>query len=311
MKLKPIGIYARGLAMGAADIVPGVSGGTMALITGIYGRLLGALVKIDKQALALFFSGRWRALWYRLDGPFLGWLLAGILTAIFSLASVIHWLLEHYPQPLWSFFSGLILISGVLLLRNEVTLDRLSRVGLFALGSALAVAISLAPPIPFSAGLLGFFIAGAIAICAMILPGISGSFMLMLLGMYGPVLGAVKGLQFAELSVFAVGCATGLITFRTCFEFSVSAGAGCDDGFFKWRIARLLVIRVAMAGHRIGRIYRRVCRVNTARTTDESIANRSSSHAVPSQFYAGVDSGLVYYGRSTARGVLRACGGSD
>jgi len=70
MKLKPIGIYARGLAMGAADIVPGVSGGTMALITGIYARLLGALVKIDKQALALFFSGRWRALWYRLDGPF-------------------------------------------------------------------------------------------------------------------------------------------------------------------------------------------------------------------------------------------------
>ena len=219
MKLKPIGIYARGLAMGAADIVPGVSGGTMALITGIYGRLLGALVKIDKQALALFFSGRWRALWYRLDGPFLGWLLAGILTAIFSLASVIHWLLEHYPQPLWSFFSGLSLISGVLLLRNEVTLDRLSRVGLFALGSALAVAISLAPPIPFSAGLLGFFIAGAIAICAMILPGISGSFMLMLLGMYGPVLGAVKGLQFAELSVFAVGCATGLITFARVLNF--------------------------------------------------------------------------------------------
>ena len=141
MKLNPIGIYARGLAMGAADIVPGVSGGTVALITGIYARLLGALVKIDKQAIVLLFTGRWRALWYRLDGPFLGWLFAGILSAIFALASAIHWLLLHYPQPLWSFFSGLILISGALLLCSEVSLDRLSLVGFFALGCALAVAI--------------------------------------------------------------------------------------------------------------------------------------------------------------------------
>ena len=106
MKPSPIGIYARGVAMGAADVVPGVSGGTVALITGIYARLLGALVNIDKQAVVLLFSGRWRALWYRLDGPFLAWLFAGILTAIFSLASAIHWLLQHYPQPLWSFFLG-------------------------------------------------------------------------------------------------------------------------------------------------------------------------------------------------------------
>ena len=219
MKVNPIGIYARGLAMGAADIVPGVSGGTVALITGIYARLLGALVKIDKQAMVLLFTGRWRALWYRLDGPFLGWLFAGILSAIFALASAIHWLLLHYPQPLWSFFSGLILISGALLLRSEVSLDRWSRVGFFALGCALAVAISLAPPIPFSASLLGFFIAGTVAICAMILPGISGSFMLVLLGMYGPVLGAVKGLQFNELSVFALGCAVGLITFARILNF--------------------------------------------------------------------------------------------
>ena len=164
MKPSPIGIYARGVAMGAADVVPGVSGGTVALITGIYARLLGALVNIDKQAIVLLFSGRWGALWHRLDGPFLAWLFAGILTAIFSLASAIHWLLLHYPQPLWSFFSGLILISGALLLRSEVSLDRWSRVGFFAAGCALAVAISLAPPIPFAASLLGFFIAGTVAI---------------------------------------------------------------------------------------------------------------------------------------------------
>jgi putative membrane protein len=219
MKLNPIGIYARGLAMGAADIVPGVSGGTVALITGIYARLLGALVKIDKQAIVLLFTGRWRALWYRLDGPFLGWLFAGILSAIFALASAIHWLLLHYPQPLWSFFSGLILISGALLLRSEVSLDRWSRVGFFrarlcAGGCDLAGAAD-----PFFSKPSGVLHCRHRGNLRDDLAGISGSFMLVLLGMYGPVLGAVKGLQFAELSVFALGCAVGLITFARILNF--------------------------------------------------------------------------------------------
>ena len=207
------GIFLRGLAMGAADVVPGVSGGTVALITGIYERLIGALVAADREALILLARGRWRALWYRLDGPFVTVLLAGILTAIFSLASAIHWLLGHYPQPLWSFFAGLILISGILLVQQEVNMAKLDHFAMFTVGAALAVGIATMPPASFMTGFPGFFFAGAIAICAMILPGISGSFILLLLGMYAPVLGAVREGQLSELAVFALGCAVGLLAF--------------------------------------------------------------------------------------------------
>jgi putative membrane protein len=212
------GIFARGLAMGMADIVPGVSGGTIALITGIYERLLSAIVAADAEALALLLRGRWRALWFRLDGAFLTVLLSGILAAIFSMASAIHWLLSQYPQPLWAFFSGLILISAVLLLRDEVTLTRPDRVVGFTVGVCIAVGAALMPPMPFLAGLPGLFFAGAIAICAMILPGISGSFMLVLMGMYEPVLSAIKAVQVTELLTLAAGCITGLALFARLLD---------------------------------------------------------------------------------------------
>ena len=213
MKHSPAGVFARGLAMGAADIVPGVSGGTIALITGIYERLLGAIVAADSDALSMALAGRWGALWHRIDGGFLSILLLGILTAIFSLASGIHWLLQHYPQPLWSFFSGLILVSAVLLIREEVTLNSVDRLGAFTVGVSIAVGAALMPPVSFLAGLPGLFFAGAIAICAMILPGISGSFLLVLMGMYEQVLSAIKTLQVTELLVLAAGCVTGLLLF--------------------------------------------------------------------------------------------------
>ena len=212
------GIFARGLAMGAADIVPGVSGGTIALITGIYDRLIAAIVAADTSALQMLIRGRWAALWHRLDGAFLSTLLVGILTAIFSMASLIHWLLEAHPQPLWAFFSGLILISGMFLLRDEVVLNGLGRVLVFAVGVGLAVGIALMPPVSMLSGLVGFFLAGSIAICAMILPGISGSFMLLLMGMYAPVLAAVRGFQATELVVFALGCAVGLLSFARLLD---------------------------------------------------------------------------------------------
>lgn len=207
------GVFLRGMAMGAADIVPGISGGTIALITGIYERLLNAIVAFDKHALTLLLTGRWAALWHRLDGAFIAVLLLGILTAIFSLAAGIHWLLTHYPQPLWSFFTGLILISAVLLLREEVTLNRPATLIGFTMGCCVAVGAALMPPVPFLTGLPGLFCAGAIAICAMILPGVSGSFMLVLMGMYEPVLSAIKSVAFTELLVFGLGCVTGLALF--------------------------------------------------------------------------------------------------
>jgi putative membrane protein len=204
--------------MGAADIVPGVSGGTIALITGIYDRLIRAIVSADGEALAMLLGGRWRDLWYRLDGAFLSVLLSGILVAIFTLASGIHWLLSAYPQPLWAFFSGLILASGLMLLRNEVLLDDAFRITSFAAGVSAAVAVSFMPPVAMMSGLPGLFIAGAVAICAMILPGISGSFMLVLMGMYSPVLAAVKGFHVGELAVLAAGCITGLLCFARLLD---------------------------------------------------------------------------------------------
>ena len=218
MKHLPAGVFARGLAMGAADIVPGVSGGTIALITGIYERLLSAIVSADSDALTMALSGRWNALWHRIDGGFLLILLLGILTAIFSMASGIHWLLTHYPQLLWSFFSGLILVSAVLLIRDEVTLNSFDRLAGFTLGVCIAVCAALMPPVSFLTGLPGLFFAGAIAICAMILPGISGSFLLVLMGMYEQVLSAVKTLQVTELSVLAAGCVTGLLLFARLLQ---------------------------------------------------------------------------------------------
>jgi putative membrane protein len=206
------------MAMGAADIVPGVSGGTIALITGIYDRLIRAIVSADGEALAMLLGGRWRDLWYRLDGAFLSVLLSGILVAIFTLASGIHWLLSAYPQPLWAFFSGLILASGLMLLRNEVLLDDAFRITSFAAGVSAAVAVSFMPPVAMMSGLPGLFIAGAVAICAMILPGISGSFMLVLMGMYSPVLAAVKGFHVGELAVLAAGCITGLLCFARLLD---------------------------------------------------------------------------------------------
>ena len=204
--------------MGAADLVPGVSGGTIALITGIYERLLAAIVAADGEALSMALAGRWSAVWHRIDGGFLSILLLGILTAIFSLASGIHWLLQHYPQPLWSFFSGLILVSAVLLIREEVTLNSADRLAVFTLGVAIAVCAALMPPVSFLAGLPGLFFAGAIAICAMILPGISGSFLLVLMGMYEQVLSAIKTLQVTELLVLAAGCVAGLLLFARLLQ---------------------------------------------------------------------------------------------
>ena len=218
MKHLPAGVFARGLAMGAADIVPGVSGGTIALITGIYERLLSAIVSADSDALTMALSGRWNALWHRIDGGFLSILLLGIVTAIFSMASGIHWLLTHYPQLLWSFFSGLILVSAVLLIRDEVTLNSFDRLAGYTLGVCIAVGAALMPPVSFLTGLPGLFFAGAIAICAMILPGISGSFLLVLMGMYEQVLSAVKTLQVTELSVLAAGCVTGLLLFARLLQ---------------------------------------------------------------------------------------------
>jgi putative membrane protein len=219
--MRASGIFLRGLAMGAADIVPGVSGGTVAFITGIYPGLLHSLRSFDRELVRLVLRADARAAWRHVNGNFLATLLSGIVTSIFSLAQLLSWLLAHYPEPLWAFFFGLILGSALLLLR-QVPHWQLRQCSALVLGVATALAVGLAPHAEFVDGSAGVFLAGFIAICAMILPGISGSFILVLLGMYGPVLTAVKSVDLAFLAIFAVGAAGGLMTFSRILDWLLS-----------------------------------------------------------------------------------------
>ncbi len=207
----------KGMAMGAADVVPGVSGGTMAFILGVYERLLDAISSVNISAVQLLLKGRLVALWRQIDGTFLLCLLSGILLSIFSLAAVISWLLENRPVPLWAFFNGLILTALPSLLK-AVRWSAI-RTLLVIIGIVFALLISTLNPVAFAPAQWMFFAAGAIAICAMILPGISGSFILLILGMYAPVLLAVRELQLGIIVLFASGCVVGLLSFSRLLNY--------------------------------------------------------------------------------------------
>ena len=204
-------LFGKGMAMGAADVVPGVSGGTVAFITGIYDELLRSIASVP-EALVQLLRGRVAKAWQLANVNFLLVLFAGILTSVFSLARLITWLLSEHPIPVWSFFFGLILVSSHLVAR-EIARWNWTRVLSFVLGIAFAWWITVAAPVQWGSDPLSLFLAGAIAICAMILPGISGSFLLLLMGLYGVVLGAVKSLDVAVLAVFAAGCLVGILSF--------------------------------------------------------------------------------------------------
>ena len=219
MAISSVGIFLRGAAMGTADLVPGVSGGTVALITGIYPRLLAAVTAADAAAVRLLLKGQWLGLWRHVDGAFLLPLMLGIGSAIFALASTLKLLLETQPLLVWSFFCGLVLLSSLALIRTEMT-KLTPMVGLmFLIGVVIMLTLGLGTGISFPQHLGGFFVAGLLGICAMILPGISGSFILLLLGMYGPIITAVADRELLPLLVFAVGCAVGLLTFSRFLTF--------------------------------------------------------------------------------------------
>ena len=212
MALSSAGIFLRGLLMGAADIVPGVSGGTVAFITGIYDQLLDSLRAVDLAFLAKLSRLDITGAWQHINGRFLLALLLGIATSIFSLAQLVSWVLEHHPVPLWAFFFGLILASAAVLLR-EVDNWSAPKVLCLLSAGAVAVCIALSPVMSLEMGLAGVFLAGFLAVCAMILPGISGSFILVLLGMYSTTLIALKSLDLVFILVFVVGAGCGLLCF--------------------------------------------------------------------------------------------------
>jgi putative membrane protein len=218
MKPSGLGIYLRGIAMGAADLVPGVSGGTVALITGIYGRLISAIASVGIDILALVARGRIAEAYKAIDGNFLLLLAAGIGTAIVGFAAILNWLLLHYPLPLWATFSGLVLASALSLVKQNCRSWTFRDWSLFTTGVAVAVSVGLTQAIQMPLTPLGIFFAGSIAISAMILPGISGSFLLLLMGVYQPIIAAVVNLELVTLALFALGCGVGLIFFSKLLQ---------------------------------------------------------------------------------------------
>lgn len=212
-------ILLKGIAMGAADVVPGVSGGTIAFISGIYEELLASISAVNLKTLKILRTKGFKAAWKIINGNFLIALLAGIFTSIVTLAKVISWLLEHKPILVWSFFFGLVLAS-ILYIGKQISRWKILTGILFLIGAGIAYYITtLQPLISENSSLLFMFMAGAIAICAMILPGISGSFILVLLGAYKPVLDAIHTKNFQILIALIAGAIVGLLSFSKVLKW--------------------------------------------------------------------------------------------
>ena len=202
----------KGCAMGMADVVPGVSGGTIAFISGIYEELLDSIRSVDASALRLLLRFRLAEFWRHINGRFLLPVLLGIAVAIFSLARLMTYLLTNRPIAIWSFFFGLIVASALLVARQIGRWDWRTVLA-FAVGAAAAWWITVAPPAETPDAWWFVMLSGAIAICAMILPGISGAFILLLLGKYQYIMHAVGEFDIPVIAVFVIGAAAGIISF--------------------------------------------------------------------------------------------------
>ena len=209
----------KGMAMGAADVVPGVSGGTIAFISGIYEELLGSISNVNFDLLKTLKQDGFKAAWKEVNGNFLLSLFIGIFVSIVSLAKAIKYLLENEPVLLWSFFFGLVLAS-VIYIAKQITKWNSVAILVLILGSFLAYYITtLNPLVSENSSILFMFIAGAIAICAMILPGISGAFILVLLGAYKPVLAAVNDRDYKTVAAVGFGAIIGLLAFSKVLKW--------------------------------------------------------------------------------------------
>jgi putative membrane protein len=200
------------MGMGAADVVPGVSGGTIAFITGIYEELILSIKGINLEAFRLFFTGRWKSFWKQINGNFLLAVFAGIAISVLSLARLLEFLLEHHPILIWSFFFGLVLASSYSVSRKISHWDYPKIV---ALAGGIGIAFYITSVTPTTTTDASWFVifSGALASCAMILPGISGSFILLLLGKYSFALHAVNERVILDLLLLGAGAVTGLILF--------------------------------------------------------------------------------------------------
>lgn len=212
-------LFFKGVAMGASDVVPGVSGGTIAFISGIYERLIHAIKSVNIQNIKLFFTGHFKEFWKNIDGNFLVCLAAGIATSFLSLAKLITYLLEAYPVLVWSFFCGLI-VASVIFVGRTVKWNWKTALTLlvFAVMSFFVTSPENAP-LGQNSAYWYIFLCGALAICAMILPGISGSFILVLLGQYAFILESLVELRIDVIGIFMAGAVIGIVSFSHVLDW--------------------------------------------------------------------------------------------
>jgi len=206
--------------MGAADVIPGVSGGTIAFITGIYDDFVGSIASINAEAMRLLFKGRLKDFWKHINGAFLLSIVLGIAISVISLAGLMQMLLSTYPIQTWAFFFGLIVASSIFIIRG-ISGWKLREIILIIFGIGLGIVVCTLSPTQTPDGLWFIFLSGAIAICAMILPGISGSFILLILGKYQYIMGCISdlvsgveiGRNLVTLCVFLAGAVVGILSF--------------------------------------------------------------------------------------------------
>ena len=218
--VKNLMVAVKGACMGAADVIPGVSGGTIAFIMGIYDEFVGSLASINADAVRMLMKGQFKAFWKHINGTFLLSLVIGIGFSVVMLAGLMQYLLESHPIQTWAFFFGLIVASSIFILRG-ISGWRWRDGLLLVFGVLLGATICTLSPTQTPEALWFIFLSGAIAICAMILPGISGSFILLILGKYQFIMGCISdltsGVDFGRnlliLSVFMVGAVIGILSF--------------------------------------------------------------------------------------------------
>ena len=210
----------KGMAMGAADVVPGVSGGTIAFISGIYEELIDTLNNINFSLLKHLKQEGIKSTWEKANGSFLIALLSGVFVSVISLARGVEWLLEHQPILLWSFFFGLVLASIIYVGKQIKTTPSDIKIFLaMTIGAVVAYLITTLNPAETSDTNLFLFFAGALAICAMILPGISGAFILVIIGAYSPVLEALNNRDIKTIFIIGAGAVIGLLSFSKLLKW--------------------------------------------------------------------------------------------
>lgn len=211
-------LFLKGMAMGAANVIPGVSGGTVAFITGIYERLINALKNIDLEAIKLLFSGKLKLVLERIDFYFLAILFSGVFISILSLAKLLEIAFERYETLTLAFFFGLI-VASVWAVSRQIGSRSISVVFSFIIGCGIAIAIAFLPPAQPNDSFLYLTLCGVVAVCSMILPGLSGSYILLLMGNYILVLRAISSLDVSILLPIAIGCVLGLISLSRLLSY--------------------------------------------------------------------------------------------